>query len=117
MVSAEAVALRTEVALGRDLVALGFKLRVVAPFVEGKMVRIAGLETRPTIPRLSYFLRKLAKYNQFHKVVSKPPEPIKETLAHKVFLNFQKMLVFSGVPFLNFLSPSNPWLGTQLPTG
>jgi hypothetical protein len=43
VVSAEAVALRTGVALGRDLVALGFKLRVVAPFVEGKMVRIAGL--------------------------------------------------------------------------
>jgi hypothetical protein len=44
VVSAEAVALRTGLALGRDLVTLGFKLRVVAPFVEGKMVRIAGLE-------------------------------------------------------------------------
>ena len=81
------------------------------------LVRIAGLETKPASPHFSDFFRKLAKYNVFHKVVSKPPEPVKETLAHKVFLNFPKTPVFSGVPFLNFLSLSSPWLGTHPPTG
>src|ERR1035441_780168 len=50
VVCAEAVALRTGLALGRDLVALGFKLRVVASFVEGKVVRIAGLEPARVSP-------------------------------------------------------------------
>jgi len=70
------------------------------------MVRIAGLETRSAIPRLSYIFRKLYQYNRLRNVVSKPPEPIKETLAQKVFLNLSKMPVFSTPTFLKEPCPA-----------
>jgi hypothetical protein len=72
----------------------------------GKLVRIAGLETKPARPHLSDNFRKLSKYNVLHKAVPKPPEPIKESLAQKVFLNLSKMPVFSTPTFLKVLCPT-----------
>ena len=64
------------------------------------------VETKPARPHLSDYFRKLSKYNVLHKVVSKPPEPVKETLAQKVFLNLSKMPVFSTPTFLKELCPT-----------